>query len=438
MKTLQTLLLSLLIGLSSLAGAPAFAAQANRIVAIVNNDVITTGELYDRAHVTALNLRRQNISLPPMQQLRGQVLQQLIMERIMEQEARSQGIRVEDAFLNVAIERIARQNNLTVPQLKAALAKDGVPFDRFRTQVRGQILAQRLRERQVDDKIEIPESEIEAFLAEQAGFNVHDQMQYHVLHISVPLSVSMSYSERREAREKAERILADARKNIDFQQLAAGLSGASDALEGGDLGWKTLSELTPSLAKTVKEAFARSDRVGFAESESGYDIVKVLARRNGVQAKLSGGPVEQTRARHILLTPSASMPESVVLARMNELRDRIVLHNEDFATLARLNSTDGSATRGGDLGWLQKGDTVPPFEQAMMKLKVGEVSQPVRSPFGFHLIQVTERRTQDADPQRLRYNARQILRERKLSQAVANWQRELRAKAFVEIRNEAL
>ncbi len=437
MKSMQKIVLGLIFSVLAATSSAVLAAGANRMVAIVNNDVITTAELDSRTHIVALNLRRQNIALPPMEQLRSQVLQQLIFDKIVDQEATAQGIRVDDAFLNMSIERIAQQNRLSVAQLRSALARDGIDWAQFRNQIRSQIIVQRLRERQVDSRIDIPESEIDAFMAEQAGINIRDQMQYHVLHISIPVTNAMTSSERSAAKNKADDILEKARQGADFQQLAAGLSGASDALYGGDLGWKSLSELPGTLSIAVKTAFNRADHVAFIEGDSAYDIVKVLGRRNGVQAKLAGGPIEQTRARHILLAPSPSMPESVVIARINEIRDRIVLHNEDFAVLARLNSIDGSATRGGDLGWLQAGDTVPEFENAMKKLKVGEVSQPVRSNFGYHLIQVTQRRTQQADPERLRYRARQALRERKLALAVSNWQRELRDKAFVEIRNDA-
>ena len=436
MKSLALMLAACALGLiSSLAAAAP--AQTNRMVAVVNNDVITSGELNSRAHITALNMRRQNITLPPMEQLRAQVLQQLIFEKLVEQEARSTGIRVDDAFLNVSIERIAMQNRLTVAQLRQVLAKDGVSWPQFRDQIRGQIMAQRLREQQVDEKIEIPESEIDAFMAEQAGFNVNDQMEYHVFHIAVPITSSMTREERSNAEDKAEKLLSEARKGGDFQQLAAGMSGSSDALEGGDLGWKTLSQMPKELSQAVKAAFARRDHVSMLETANGYDIIKVPARRNGVQNKLAGGPVAQTHVRQILLTPSASLPESVVASRINEIYSRLTKNKEDFATLARLNSVDASATRGGDLGWVQAGDTAPEFEQTMNKLAIGEISKPIRTPYGYQIIQVLDRRTEAADPQRLRYHARMILRERKLSQAVQTWQRELRDKAFVEIRNDA-
>ena len=410
----------------------------NAVVAVVNNDVITTGELAERTHTAALNLRRQKIELPPMQQLRIQVLEQLILERAMAQRARETGIRVDDGVVNATIEQIAQQNKISVAELRRRLQLDGVTFPQFREEIRSQVIAQRLREREVNDEIKIPESEIDAFLADQAGFNVNDTIEYDVSHIWIPTNEGMSTEELNNARNVADDVLERAQDGEDFGALAASFSKASDALEGGKLGWRTLSQMPTALAAAVREARQQSSKVSMNVSSDGYYIVKVNARRDGVKTKLVGGPVTQTHARHILMAVTPVTDEGTVLKRLNDIRDRLINKKEDFATLARLHSVDGSATRGGDLGWLQPGDSVPAFEEAMNRLKPGEISQPIKTQYGYHIIQVVERREEAMNDERMRYMARQILRQRKMAEATANWQRELRDRAYVEIRREEL
>ena len=410
----------------------------NAVVAVVNNDVITTGELAERTHTAALNLRRQKIELPPMQQLRIQVLEQLILERAMSQRARETGIRVDDGVVNATIEQIAQQNKISVAELRRRLQLDGVTFPQFREEIRSQVIAQRLREREVNDEIKIPESEIDAFLADQAGFNVNDTIEYDVSHIWIPTNEGMSTEELNNARNVADDVLERAQDGEDFGALAASFSKASDALEGGKLGWRTLSQMPTALAAAVREARQQSSKVAMNVSSDGYYIVKVNARRDGVKTKLVGGPVTQTHARHILMAVTPVTDEGTVLKRLNDIRDRLINKKEDFATLARLHSVDGSATRGGDLGWLQPGDSVPAFEEAMNRLKPGEISQPIKTQYGYHIIQVVERREEAMNDERMRYMARQILRQRKMAEATANWQRELRDRAYVEIRHEEL
>ena len=425
--------------------------ELDRIVAVVNNDVITDRELQERTHVVAINLRRQNIQLPPMEQLRAQVLERLIFERAIKQRARETGIRIDDQMVNASIEQIARQNNLSVDQLRQRLMADGVSFSSFREEIRDEITTQRLREREVDAKIQIPESEIDAYLAEQAGFTTGNTTEFHIQHILIPID----HPDNTEKLKKhAEEIAERARAGEDFAMLAATYSRASDALQGGDIGWRNLQSLPNVMADVLKESPRKG--VYIIKGKDSWDVMRVSDTRDGVQFKLAGGPVEQTHARHILMLVSDitrgtdGIREVVLplegqelriaivngLANARELLRRIDAGESDFATMARLHSVDNSATRGGDLGWLQPGDTVPEFEKAMNSLKPNEVSEPIKSQFGYHLIQVIERRMEkNGNPQRMRIAARQQLREKKLGEAVYNWQRELRDRAYVEIRD---
>lgn len=406
----------------------------DRIVAVVNNDVITEFELQNRVHQVAINLRRQNIELPPMQQLRAQVLDRLITEKAMQQRAREIGIRIDEQMVTASIEQIARNNRMTVDELRGRLREEGVAWSQFRSQIREEITQQRLREREVDSKITIPESEVDAYLAEQAGFTGSDTTEYHVEHILLPIADEES---AKAARETADDLVARARKGEDFGKLAAAYSKAPDALEGGDLGWRDATRL-PSIFWQALKDHLKAGYVTQIPTDNAVHIVKLVAERDGVEAKLSGAPVEQTHVRHILMFVSDLMPEDQVVRRLNDIKERIRKGEGDFATYARLNSADPSATRGGDLGWLQAGDTVPAFEDAVKRLAPGEVSDPVRTQYGYHLIQVLERRTQKTDAKRSRLAAQQALREKKLADAVATWQRELHDQAYVEIRRENL
>ena len=373
-----------------------------------------------------------------MPQLRAQVLDRLITEKAMQQRAREIGVRVDEQMVTASIEQIARNNKLTTDELRSRLREEGVSWSAFRSQIRDEITLQRLREREVDSKINIPESEVDAYLAEQAGFTGSDTMEYRVEHILLPLPADGIESEEgRKVKALAEDILERVQKGEDFAKLAAAYSKASDAMEGGDLGWRDSTRLPSVFWQAIKNN-AKTGYSTLIEGDSSIHIIKLAGERDGVKAKLAGAPVEQTHVRHILMFASDLMPEAQVVRRLNDIKQRVQKGEADFATFARLNSADASATRGGDLGWLLPGDTVPEFEAAMKNLKPGEISDPVRSPFGYHLIQVVERRTQVADATRSRLAARQALREKKLAEAVATWQRELHDKAYVDIRRDNL
>lgn len=409
----------------------------DRIVAVVNTDVITEFELQSRVRQVAYNLREQNIQLPAMPELRAQVLERLILEKAMDQRARELGIRVDEQMVSASIEQIARNNRITVEELRDRLAADGVSFGVFRSQVRDEIMAQRLREREVDSQLNIPESEVDAYLAEQAGFTMGDTQEYHVQHILLPIPPGASDSEVDTVRRQADNLAAQARRGEDFASMAAAHSKGSDALEGGDLGWMDASRLPSLFWQAIESHRSQRNFVTVVQSSGAFHVVKLVDTRDGVKAKLAGAPVEQTHVRHILMFVSDMTPESDVLQRLSDIKHRIEAGEADFATMARLVSVDNSATRGGDLGWLSVGDTVPEFESAMNRLNPGEISEPVRTQYGYHLIEVLERRTAQGDGSRTRLAARMALREKKLAEAVYEWQRELRDRAYVEIRKSA-
>lgn len=407
----------------------------DRIVAVVNRDVITEFELQNRVHQAALNLRRQNIELPPMPELRAQVLDRLVTEKAVQQRAKEIGVRVDEQMVSAAVEQIARNNNLTVDELRGKVAEEGISFSAFRSQIREEITLQRLREREVDSKITIPESEIDAYLADKAGFAGGDTTQYQVQHIMLPFTEGDRDSERA-AERQAKDIKARADKGEDFGKLAAAYSKAEDALSGGDLGWREAQELPTVFWEAIRDD-GSSGRVHTLQTSGAWHVVKFAGKRDGVQAKLAGAPVQQTHVRHILMFVSELTPEHKVISQLGEIRAK-VLAGDDFAKYARLASVDNSATRGGDLGWITAGDPDPEFETQMNALKKGEISEPFRTRYGYHIIQVLDRRTEKMDEKRTRLEARQALREKKLAEAVQNWMRELHDKAYVEVRREHL
>ena len=400
----------------------------DRIAAVVNNDVITEMELQQRVHQTALQLRRQNIQLPPMDNLRSQLLERMILERIVEQKAHQTGIRVDDNMLNGALEQIAHNNGLTVPQLQQRLTHDGISLSSFKNEIRGELITQRLREREVDDKIQIPESEIDQFIKDQLG--PEKRIQYQIARIVIPLPENPSQKDMEEASRVANAALSQAQRGVDFGQLAAKYSRGPEALDGGVMGWVPAGRL-PSFVLEALKSHKPGDIIPLRTGNS-FQIYKYLANRDpGDQATQS---VTQTHVRQIMMRPTNVTPEAVVQKRLKDLKDRLDKGDGDFASLARLHSADPSGTRGGDLGWLYPGDVPPDMEKIIQNLSVGEISEPIRTPFGYHLFQVLERRNQSGVNERLRQQAREALREQKLGDATLDWERKLLSEAYIERR----
>jgi peptidyl-prolyl cis-trans isomerase SurA len=292
----------------------------------------------------------------------------------------------------------------------------------------------RLREREVDDKIQISDSEIDLYLAEaQSPGAVSDDVEFNIAHVLIRLPEQATPDRIEAARGKADKVIAEAKGGADFARLAASFSDAPDALAGGNMGWRPYDRLPEVFATALKE-MRPGDVTPVLRSPAGFHVLKLIDRR-GATSVVSTAPVQQTRARHILIKTNEVVSENDARRRLADLRERIV-NGGDFAEMARLQSEDSTAAKGGDLDWIYKGDTVPEFERAMDELKSGEISQPVKSPFGYHLIQVVDRRVADVSAERRRLQARQALRERRADEAYQDWLRQLRDRTYVEVRLE--
>jgi peptidyl-prolyl cis-trans isomerase SurA len=406
----------------------------DRIVAVVNDEVITANELRARTQASVIQLQRQKIQLPPPEVLERQVLERMIIDRAQLQLARETGVRVDDATVNAAMGRIAEANNMTVPAMRQRLESEGVSFAQFREDIRQDILLNRVREREVDGRLQISESELDNFIADQAGVTA-DTEEVNLAQILLRVPENSNAQRLEETRQRADDLLAQLKGGADFARLAASYSNAPEALQGGAIGWRNADRL-PTLFIDAIKGLKIGEVAPIVRSPNGFHILKVLGRRSAVEGKLIGGPVQQTHVRHILLRTSDVAPEAEVRRRLEEFKLRIQAGQVEFGTLARLHSLDPSGSRGGDLGWVYPGDTVPEFERAMNALKINELSDPVQSPFGWHLIQVLERRSEPASTERARQQARQALRERKSEEAYQDWLRQLRDKTYVEYRIE--
>lgn len=411
---------------------PRTSRPLDRIVAVVNDEVITANELRSRVAVSEMQLRRQKIQPPSREVLERQVLERMIVDRAQMQLARETGVRVDDGTVNAAIGRVAESNGLTVPALRQRLEADGMSFNQFREDIRQDIILSRLREREVDNRIQISESELDNFVAEQAGVAA-DAKEVNIAQILLRVPENADSGRIDESRKRAEDLLGQLKGGADFARLAASYSNAAEALQGGELGWRNVDRLPTLFIDAIKDT-KTGEVTGIVRSPNGFHILKVLGRRSAIDAKLASGPVQQTHARHILLRVSDLTPEPEVIRRLQEFKGRIEAGQVEFGTLARLHSLDPTGSRGGDLGWLYPGDTVPEFEKAMNGLKINEISAPVRSPFGWHLIQVLERRTDQGSGDRARMQARLALRDRKADEAYQEWLRQLRDKTYVELR----
>jgi len=404
----------------------------DRIVAVVNDEVVTANELRTRARMAEAQLRRQKIQPPAADVLERQVLERMIVDRAQLQLARETGVRVDDATVNATLGRIAESNGLSVQVLRQRLEADGISFTQFRDDIRQDIILNRLREREVDSRVQISDSELENFIAAQAGV-MADSEEINLAQILLRVPEN-SASDRIEAtRNRADELMAQLKGGADFARIAASFSNAPEALQGGELGWRNADRL-PTLFIDAVKGLKQGDTTSVIRSPNGFHILKVLGRRSGVDSKLALGPVQQTRARHILLRVSDLTPEPEVKRRLDEMKQRVEAGQIEFGTLARLHSLDPSGSRGGDLGWLYPGDTVPEFEEAVAKLQINELSEPIKTRFGWHLIEILERRSHVTTDEVKRTQCARQIRATKAEEERELWVRRLRDQAFVDIR----
>lgn len=413
--------------------APQGAAQAeleplDRVVAIVNNEAITERELAAEMARISNQLASRQRAMPPTDALMQQVLDRMITQRAELQFARLTGISVDDLSLDNAVRGIASDNGMTVEQFRAALAKEGTSWPSFREQVRQEMILGRLHKREVLDRMQISDKEIDDFLASKR-IKTGETSEYRARHILVALPESASPDDIAKARAKAETALKELQGGADFAGVAARYSESRDALEGGDLGWRTAERL-PSIYAEALRHLNPGQTSELIRSPSGFHIVQLQESRGAQNAEAS---LTETHARHILIQPRENVSDDEARRRLNELRGRLA-KGEDFADLARTYSDDkGSAERGGDLGWTRPGMMVEAFEQVMDSTAPGQVSEPFRSPFGWHILQVLERRDASGNAEFVRQQAREAIGRRKAEEELERWQRRLRDEAYVEV-----
>ena len=412
---------------TQLKNTPSRIVPVDRIVAVVNDDVITQNELNERIRLVTRQLQRQGATLPPADVLARQILERMINDRVQLQLAKDDGLKVDDLTLDRTIERIAQENKMSVADFRKALEQDGIKYSRFRDDIRNEILIARLREKDVDNKIVVTDAEVDTELAREAR-EADANVEYELSHILVAVPPQANADQIEARRQRALAALEALRRGANFGQIAAQYSDAPDALQGGSLGWRAASRL-PTLFVDVLKRMKPGDVSDILRSPNGFHIVKLIDTRTTSAA----GGVEQTHVRHILLRANDGLTDAQARDRLEKLREKI-LAGADFAQVARENSEDSSASKGGDLGWVAPGDTVPEFERVMNSLQPGEVSKPFQTPFGWHIAQVIERRSEALSEEKRRAAARQAIRARKADEAYQDWLREQRDRAFVENR----
>lgn len=417
---------------------------SDAILVVVNNEVITRYEFLERLKVIENRLKSQGGQMPPIQQLQRQLLERMIVERAQLQQAKESGIKVDDASLDRAVARIADQNKLTMPEFRQRLEQDGMVYSQFRSEIRNEMILQRLREREVDNKIQISDAEIDAYMGAQEGSATSAAPQeYNIGQILIRVPENASPQQLAESKRRAEEVIVQLNAGGDFAKLAAAYSDGTDGLTGGEIGWRTADRL-PQLFIDAVGNLQQGQVAPLVKSGNGFHVLKLLGKRTQSVMRAGAAPsttaaaatVKQTHASHILIKVNQVVTDADARRKLTELKQRLDNKAATFEELARLYSNDFSASKGGDLGWIYPGDTVPEFERAMDALPIGQVSEPIQSPFGYHLILVKERKADDVSQERQRAVARQAIREQKQEEATQDWLRQVRDRAYVEYRTE--
>ena len=398
------------------------------IVAVVNRDVVTASELQQRVAQLRAAAQQGSAGVPSPAQLRSEALESLVEERAFVTFARDSGVRVDDAELDRAVQSIAAQNKWTVEQLRDRLRVEGLDYARFRARLRDQIMVERVREREVGQRIQVSDAEIDAYLAKQKVTKVNEE-ELNIAHILISVPEDADAQTLLARTERAEAVLKRARGGADFAALAREMSDNDSKDHGGELGLQPVGNLPDVFVARVRDLQPGEVAPALLRTGAGWHVLKLVERKDNV-----GVQVTQTRVRHILLRPSEQVSLQMARQRLLDYRAQIISGANTFENLARLHSDDGSAAQGGDLGWVSPGSLVPEFEAAMDALGIDGVSQPVETRFGMHLIQVLGRREITLDPKQVRDQARNVLRAQKFEPAYRQWVAELRTRAYVEMR----
>ena len=403
--------------------------ELDRVIAVVGKDILTENELNSRIRRVRYELKEKNIPAPPVSLLRKQVLERLILKHLQLTEAYRDGVRIDETTLNTTVENIAKDSGLTVNQFRRLLEREGFDFAQFRKDVHDEILISRIRNRKVQNRVEVSEQEIQYLLEnleKQGGF----VDRYHIAHILIAIAETATLKETQHYRDKANEVIDKLNAGSDFRQIAASYSDAQTAMDGGDLGWRRRDEIPSAFAEVVPQ-MSKGEIAGPIRSVSGLHIIKLLDVDGGDQVI-----VTQTKVRHIVIKPDAVTNDESVKARLEQLRNRIV-SGERFSQVAQANSDDtASAVNGGDLGWVMPDAVVPEFQAVMSKLPVGEISQPFKTAFGWHIILVEDRRQRDETLTHRQKKAREIIFRRKAEEELELWIRRLRSNAYVELRTD--
>ncbi len=413
-------------------GLPAGNGQTvDTIAAVVNDGVITQRELDSRAEMIAHRLQQQNAPVPPDEQLRAQVLNQMVLERIQLQKAKEDGITVDDAAVQRTLERLAQANGMDLATYRARIEAAGVPWTTFMRDARTELTLSKLREKEVDSKVTVTDAEVANYIASQRGPNAGQSNDLHFQHIFIKAPLNASETDIEAAQAKANALLKEAQSGSKFESLAKANSQASDAGKGGDMGFLSQSKLPPEFVTAASTMRPGEVNPSVIRTNDGFEIVRLVERRQGQGTAADAPKLVQTHVRHILLRVGDGMSEPQARQKLLEIRQEIAAGG-DFAKFARTYSQDGSASQGGDLGWISPGETVPEFERAMNTLQDNQLSEPVRTEYGYHLIQVLGRRDAEGSIAQQMELARQAIGQRKAEQAYADWLRQLRDSAYVD------
>ena len=413
-------------------GRPTAQRQADFIVAVVNSEPITNNEVRVKLVRAEQALQQQGVAMPPRSELVREVLERMISDKAQLQIAQTSGPKMDESAIDGAVETVARQNQISVDELRRRLKADGIDYAQFRAEMRDELLVRRLRQREVDSRVTVSEQEIDQYLRDQQSPSGSAPMSINLAEIllAVPENASPEQIEAQQA--KAQQVLAKARSGADFAALATEFSNAANRSNGGLMGLRSADRYPPLFVEATQKLRA-GELAGPVRSAAGFHILKVIEKK---QAGTPDMMVTQTHARHILLRLTPQLTEAAAVAKLADMKKRILSGQADFAALARENSQDGSAAQGGDLGWVNPGAFVPEFEKIMNSLAPNQISDPLVSRFGVHLLQVLERRNAPVSQRDQREMVRGLLLEKKHAEAYALWAQEIRGRAYVEYREK--